>query len=318
MNNNAPADEVLSRIVLAIQSFPTESISGAQLGTLVRTVAPDLDIRQAVGMPPYGSGALTRFVDQFLSKTLTRVGRNREEISGGGDWVYEKLEHSSAAELTAGQVLLSHAQDYWNAFVRPSDLRQLVVDVTSGTLELRPRNEADLAAHLRTIEKVSLEEFRSITKEFIAELKARESSQALAERLDLTSGYNDFVWLLKDAGHSYFINWSIHRRDRLKELFLSRLEPLNLDSNTKQKLLVALDQSQAYARDANKQKIQDVVFGQHGYQLRASRPSVGDDITRRAIREVIDKMSISEIRALPIPFGYALDAIQLSMQLPRR
>ena len=73
--DHAPTKEDLSKITLAIQAYPQNAISGAKLGTLIRTAAPGLDFRQAVGVL-VGPGAFTKFVDQFLSGVLNR-SRNR-------------------------------------------------------------------------------------------------------------------------------------------------------------------------------------------------------------------------------------------------
>lgn len=314
--DHAPTKEDLSKITLAIQAYPQNAISGAKLGTLIRTAAPGLDFRQAVGVL-VGPGAFTKFVDQFLSGVLNRVGHNPSDNSGG-DWMFEKLPLKPGAEQAVHHASPLIRQDYWNAYVRPSDSRLLVFDPVSGSFDLRSPNEGESAANLTVIEKVSPEEFRAISDEFIARLKTNEQTLALAEKLELARGYNEFIALLNGAGYAYFNDWSVHRRDRLRKLFLSRLDSLGLDVNIKQRLLDTLVQSQFDAKEASKQRAREVTLGRHNDQPHASSlPLINDDITRRAIKEVIDKLSVSEIRALPIPFGYALDAIQLSMHSPR-
>lgn len=309
----APSEEELSRIALAIQAYPQDSISGARLGALIRAAAPELDIRETVGA---ASGAFTKFVDQFLSSVVKRVGHNPSDIIGG-DWLFRKLPLPADTKQAVDADSSSNGQDYWVAYVKPSDSRSLVFDEISGNLGLRQDDRTELAPNFKIIEKVSIQEFRAISNEFIAGLKAKDSTRELAKKLELAGGYTEFVRVLKEAGYAYFNAWSVHRRGELRKLFLSRLDSLGLDASTKQRLLDALDESQVYANESIRQKTREAMIKRNSDQPVGSRAPTGDDITRRAIKEVIEKMSIAEIRALPIPFGYAMDAIQLSMQLGR-
>lgn len=304
----SPSEDDIHRIAAAIRGYPRATISGADLGNVLRKAVPDINIREAVQMP--SGPALTKFVDTFLSHIIRRKGRNPADPDGG-DSLYQRLSPTEEGELPELHPPVDGSREYWKAFVRVNDPRVLIFDRESGELSLTSGDSISQSGVV--IEKVSPEEFRNIASGFISGLRSKDQSHPLAEKLESTTGYAEFVAALNEAGRQYYVDWSVHRRDRIRKIFDSRLDALGLDPQTRLTLSNLLEKSQVEANDATIRKAQETLFGRPAARPQVQSTILDDDFVRRAMKEAVDRMSIAEIRALPISFGCALDAIQATM-----
>lgn len=304
--SEVPSQVDLDLVTSEIQKYPNSTITGAVLGTLIRKAAPELDIRKAVNLPS-GTGALSRFIEQFLTHALRKLGRTASDASGGGDILYEIVSPTATSRST---------DDYWNTFVRPSESRILVLKKTTDGYHLHVRNmQNELNPEdEEVIARITSEEFISISNEFIDQLASSESGRPLAEKLQQAESYASFVELLKEAGHSYFAEWSEHRRNCLRSLFVARLDSLGLSPHDRRQLLSSLDQSQEEARQEIRQKSRMSASVGHANIARRNPPIASPEhFAREAFKAVIDRMSLAEIRAIPVTFGHVLDVF-LSLQ----
>jgi hypothetical protein len=301
-----PSPEDLARITSALMEFPRPTITGAVLGTLLRQVAPTLDVRAAVDLP-VGTGALSRFTDIFLQKVLRKCGHTAQDGTGG-DNVYEILRNERANVTDVGD---SHpdAQNFWGAFVRSSDNNLLSAVRDGAAVGLRVG--ATIPENGVQIEKPSPSEFESIASSFIEQLEGAEVTSALALQLRQVTSYDDFIQSLKRAGSTYFLKWSAHRRDLLRRLFLQRLESAGFSLPERQHLLSELDRSQQIARLEQRYVSADRIALPAKNVRPNQMPTIsGEQFEREFLKAIIDRMSMQELRSLPITFGQALDAVQ--------
>lgn len=299
-----PSSADLENIGVALRRYGQPNITGAVLGTLVRTAAPDLDVRAAVDMP-IGTGALSKFADQFLCHLLRRVGQTGKEGTGG-DNIYECIENKPAAGAIE-PTMVGAEQDYWNAFVRPSDNRALYLH-KEGDRHFLSFSQSTSAQGV-VIEKVSQDEFKLISSDFIELLQSRTETAELATSLRQCQGYANFVAFLKAGGDAYFLEWSRHRREKLREIFLTRLAALDVSVTNRQQLLNILDRSQEAARQEAKLKAVAQVGDNRAYSPHVSPKSLQQ--AKEFLKAAVDCMSTQEIRALSVPFGSIMDALQL-------
>ena len=249
--NMPTSKDTLDPITKAIDDYPQNTISGAVLGLVIRKAAPDLDLRAAVGIPPSGTGALSRFVDRFLSHVLVKTGRTAPDAVGGGDIMYTKVgaEALTSTSSSPDQTQTHQRGDYWNQFVRPSDPRMLVLIKTQDGYGLALQR-GDAPPEGRIIPQVSRDELLSISREFIDQLRLVDGP--LADTLAATNTYFEFVEVLRRAGNAFLLQWNQHRYTRLIGKFMERLSALDLSTPEQQQILSMLERSQVAAGFAAK------------------------------------------------------------------
>lgn len=307
-----PTDEDLTRIMEALLARQLPTITGAELGMLVRRNAPNIDIRAAVDMPPFGTGALARFVSMYLSHVLRKAGQTASDGTGG-DNIYQVIDPAgSNPDIEPEAKFPTYSStDYWSAFVRPSETRILIARKTGESPELLFADGSEPTDGHR-ITSISNEELDTISKEFLQILNATPDSESLAASLHRAGSYAEFIQLLKEAGNAYFQHWSEHRREKLRKIFLERLNAADFSLPDQQKLLEVLDKSQESAHQQIRSKaLYRAAENKPLFTLGPLPTSPGTlNHSRELLKAVVDRMSIQELRALSIPFGHILDALQ--------
>lgn len=297
-----PFDEDVARLTDAVRDHEGSTITGAALGMLLRRAVPTLDVRAVMNMP-FGTGALARFVDSHLQHVLRNLGHTQ---ASGGDNIYAILRDGDSDETaTRSSVPLGPA--YWNAFVRSSDDRQLVVVRVKEGVALRFADEADAGAG-QPIRKVAPDEFQQITEQYQRTLESSPQTALLANSVREAKSYAEFVQVLKNAGGAYFLQWSLHRRERLRNLFVQRVAAAGYSDAEQQQLLSLLDASQEASR--HQSKVQHPASATSERQaLPLTRASNGERQARELLKAIVDRMSTQEMRALSVSLGHVLDAL---------
>jgi hypothetical protein len=313
--NATSLESDIDRITTAIRAYPKSQITGAVLGTLVRNAAPELDIRGVTGTP-IGTGALAKFIEQFLSHVLRRVGYTGGLLAGG-DPIYEVVNHAASQSQSTTSITPSEApeesrqrpdNDYWNAFVRPLDPRTILIRKTPDGYELS-LNPGTPPPDSQVVSKVTQEDFDAISEEYIKQLAAVESTASVASELSKAKAYPEFAQILRNSGATYSTSWSAHRRDRLRDVFVQRLIGLGLSKDEYSRVLTQLDRSESVARAETRQRVLARLPAGDADLTRNTPPQQQQAIARAALKAAIDQMSLDELRSLQIPFGHALDAV---------
>lgn len=300
--NELPSSETLNRISDAIARHPGETISGAILGTLLRSVAPELNIR-AVAKVPVGPGALTIFTERYLSNILTKVGRTSAD-GLSGDVIYKKLNLQGTHVPPA---LAKPRANQWSVFVRPHDSRSLVLERDSNGIRVIVKDNPDAGDVI--ISRITTDELAKISEEFISPLAQSEDTRDLAATLRDATTYAVYLELLKQAGAGFYAEWNAHRRARLREQFDSRMADLDVSTHERADLLSSLDSSQNEARLERSASWPNHNIRQDSQQLMSAGAFRDEQLARDVLKATLDRMTITEIRALPIAFGHLLDII---------
>jgi hypothetical protein len=294
----------------AIDMFPGDEISGARLNQLIRAANPGFDVRAAVGMP-VGQGALSKFVDKFLSSTLERSGRT------GADVLYRRKNAHSA--------ILSpeEPERLWKTFASPASDKQLVLDRSSYRLRVQPRTLPPKVTDT-PIGSVNYSELRQITEEFLSKLSDGEREK-IGDVSSDSMPYYDWVMMLRKVDPALNARWSVFRRDRIRSIFQSRLANLGLPRYAELALCAQLDTSQrqeylhrvSETKKTTTQPPRDqVVKPPHKSQSLNHVPDDSLVLARSAAKATIDSMNLCELRSLQLPVGAMIDAGIFRLRLP--
>ncbi|MBW4706170.1 hypothetical protein KX928_00050 [Roseobacter sp. YSTF-M11] len=281
----------------ALREYPEPQIQGAKLNQLIANVVPELDFRQAVGIP-VGPGALKKFVSDYLSDTLAHVGHN------GGDVMYGIEGRSAIASAMQSAA-------YWKTFVSPNSQLELVFQKDSE--ELAVRTVSELQQDDQIISKVTIDEHDSIREDFQTGL-----DPDMAEKLKGLEGekdpYGEWLGRLRQQGNHMAKRWGEFRRKSLIELFEKRLEDLKISGDVAVQCTQKLADSQFSSHLQTKQQRSTTVSTPR--QVKSdklphlqSRSSEGLDDARKFAQSVIGLMGYEDIRAVRLPLGAVLDAM---------
>jgi hypothetical protein len=284
----------LNRVTGALEDWHAPTITGSQLFALIRSAAPNLDVRAYVGIPK-GPGALTEFARRYLSEVVERIGNQ------GGDVLYGIRGKEAVALQPSG------VAQVWRTFVSPNSPQHLVLSRSAGRLVARDTPASSAEDELE-VAKASLEEHDGIRAAFMASLPEPELA-VLGNHVAADAEFRSWITALRQHLPNTFREWGVYRRRRLSELFAARIDGLGLDDPLRRAALeqIRISERSAYAIAKD---------GNFGISKQGARPTiVGDDATdatsraRQLAHAAIDRMAYDDLRALRIPLGAMLDAI---------
>lgn len=281
----------IEKIATALQGLNKNTITGAIIGELIRKITPELDVRTVMNTSSK-MGVLSQFIEHHLSHVLTRSHKQ------GSDWVY-----SIHAITSAGQVETD--PDFWRTFVRPNSPRTLVIRDSTLALdepaELNPNHDEKL----KRVQSVTDSELEQIQTDFANTLQ--ENSESLPT---IQVSYADWTIALRKMGGDNYRNWTKFRLRRLEELFKERLNALEITPELNMELCKVIQRSQLAAKpevlvtkktQTSKNQVPNASIKSQTMELEAN--------LRSAIIEVIQNLSISDLREIKLPSGAIFDAI---------
>lgn len=297
MSDNQDLQQHIEELKSELRGYPEPQIQGAKLNQLIANVVPELDFRQAVGIP-VGPGALKKFVSDFLSDTLAQVGHN------GGDVMYgiEGRNAMATAMQSAG---------YWKTFVSPNSQLELVFQKDSE--ELAVRTASELQQDDQIISKVTIDEHDRIRDNFLTDLDP-DLAETLKGKEEEKDPYGEWLGRLRQQGYHMAKRWGEFRRKSLIELFEKRLDDLKISGDVAVQCTQKLVDSQFSSHLQTKQ--QRATTGSPPLQAKSnnlphvqSKSSEGLDDARKFAQSVIGLMGYEDIRAVRLPLGAVLDAM---------
>jgi len=291
VNDTEIADE-LRAIKAALESHPAPTITGGQLASLIGLAAPDLDVRAVVGKPR-GSGAISAFVQSYLSDVVERIGNQ------GADTLHRILGRE--VELIPAP---SSSPQIWRTFVSPNSVQHLVLSPSAQSLFVRetPASPADGEVE---VAKASSEEHDAMRQDFVFSLP-----DAVAAVLKEYAGYDSWIATLRERLPTVMPRWGAFRRQRLSDLFASRVTELELEDPLRGTILKQIRDSETSAyHTAKKAKALPLGPGEAPNE-RAQDVSQAISRARRLAHAAIDRLGYDELRALKLPLGAVLDAIK--------
>ena len=281
----------------ALRRYPEPQIQGAKLNVLIQKEVPELNVRAVVDMP-VGPGALKRFVAAYLSDILQHTGYN------GGDVVY-------GIEGRVAEPALQQDSRTWKTFVSPGSTAVLVVKQDHSGLDTR--RVAELQPDELTISKVTMSEHDDLRKRFVESLDA-DLAEKVKKISDGTEAYGEWLAAIRQQGSTLSKRWGEFRRDGLIEILRSRLSELPISDDAKSICIKQLTDSQFSSHVSRMQKTEiskpGLTYSHSAARIqKASEPLKGIDFARKLAHAVIDIMGYDELRAVHLPLGTVLDAM---------
>lgn len=285
-------DAELANIIAALELERGTSKTGAQVHKVITDAAPKLNIRSIVGILT-GPGALTKFIESYLHDIVIRIGNQ------GGDVLYG-IGEGVTASPNVGDTSI------WKAFVSPNTVNHLILDTTTAKLTVSSSLDLDDGTH--HIERLSTEEHDKIRQEFLSSLS--ESQRASVDALASSeSAYGDFVQALRSAG--LMATWGKFRRDAIAGILTQRLKEIPIAETAVSGPVTQLLTSQQALFDKSFEKPEKRTEPEQSWK---TKPRAQDDArhlssARSLAQSAIGVMSYDEIRAIHLPLGAILDAM---------
>lgn len=296
MQKTNELEDQIAALKDALLRYPERHIQGAKLNQYIQNVLPDLNVRDAVGIP-VGPGALKKFVLTYLSDTLRHVDYN------GGDVVYEIQGHSGQDSKPADPNL-------WKTFVSPSSAEDVVVTEDGSSLARR-RPDA-LQPEDRVVSSVTIAEHNELRERFVEALDPELESRVREAASDVED-YGEWLARIRQVNKSLAKRWGAYRRQGLMGLFKSRLEALDLEPQVVASLEKRLADSQNATREAPPPAVPPqgplgTTAPKRYYSSNGSSKN-GIDLARKLAHASVDTMSYDELRSIRLSLGVVLDAM---------
>ena len=279
----------VSKITNELQGRPEKTISGAVLGELIPVITPGLSVREVMKIPT-GPGALRKFIDLHLKHVLSLNRKQGSDviytISGGG--VKPKLEDVDP--------------DLWRTFVRTNSSMALALNGTA--LRLVDVSKFD-SAEEKLIPNATIDELNQIRVDF-----AKSLGDVAASLPDVKAPYAEWSVALRKLGREQYRNWTEYRLRRIEELFGLRLFALGIEAKARAELCSLIRRSQLTAKEfigAKKNPVNATKNISEELKIKLTEPV--DVSFRLAVIDVVQKLSISELRELRLPAGDLADAL---------
>ncbi|MGR9154636.1 hypothetical protein ACU8L5_36075 (plasmid) [Rhizobium leguminosarum] len=280
----------------AILKWPKPTLTGGQIAALIQSTAPKLDFRATVGIPT-GSGALTAFIEQYLSEQLERVGMQGMDT----------LHRVKGRELETPSPIAS--PEVWRTFVSPNSKQNLVLSIP--TEQLIARESAASSKEEFDIAKATTAEHDAIRAEF-AKALPKQTLAGHEEELSPDAEFEAWMTALRTYAPEEIKRWGHFRRQRLSALLVARVNAAGINVALRDRVLAHVKASEAAAYESRKSGGKGA--GENNPTAVASaNPPANEAIGRARLlaHTAIDQLSYDELRALKIPLGALLDVVRL-------
>jgi len=290
-------ETIASRVTEYIQAQPTKTVPGTQIAQFLRFVFP--------GFSPfsYGTPKLHQFLYRFVRDVMP-VGKS------GGDVVYGirasqlelNIEKSvaippaarEASFPTDAQTTLGMNRQVWKSFSSPNSFWVIFANTETGQIEVIPPGGSKLALPWVVIPPAPADKHRQIAERFVASLSDEKHREGLNAILSQPRWWDQMYGATLQMG--ILRDWQVFRRREILKLFSEALAEAKIPA--KPRLPIYSNppltlQSQISAAGAEQPK-----------------PVGEEELLRRAVISVVQKMSISELRNLAIPVGNLMDELR--------
>jgi hypothetical protein len=281
----------IDQIILALRQRPERQIKGALLGEQVKKIAPDLDLRKLMNVPA-GPGALSKFTEKYLNRTLARVG------TSGSDVVYEIITEDGKTDN--GHLL-------WLTFARPGSEQIVCLDISNGLEKATLSVSSDLGVNHLQINSATLSELDKIRFDYTEIINSSLSTEN--RHLDASMPYSEWSKQLKIIGQTQYKRWAIYRISKIVELFHERLAKLNVPLERRSVLDEELKKSQRHIH-TSRPNVQSNILPDKASPEPEINNSSEEMKFRLAVIHVIKNLSDSELRLLKLPAGAIFDALK--------
>lgn len=287
------AEVIASRISEYIQGLPSKRVSGTELAQFLKF--------SFHGFSPlsYGYPKLRLFLQRFVPD-LVAVGR------AGGDLVYAIKTPTQEQPTEAGQVPAAEAplvaverptlrvnRDIWKAYASPNSLWRVYANPKTGELQVVPPGRTGFAEPWVLVPSCPAEVHIQIARSYVSALSNTWQQEFLQRAFGQPRWWDNFYAATAQIGLSN--SWQSYRRREILRNFEESLTRLG----------IPIEQRPSLHSAPSKPNREQILS--RGPEL--SKPGE-DERLRRAIVSAVERMSVSELRALTIPVGYLLDELR--------
>lgn len=183
----------------------------------------------------------------------------------------------------------------WRTLSNPRSPNQVHANRVTGELRVSPLRGDEVIEPWVLIPSVTLEFHREIATEFTNALKSEGQRSALHSAMTKPRWWVDFYGGIKQAGK--LREWNIFRSRQITQNIEETLKSKGIPSHW-----------------SPKQQVNQLVTAPQIIQAPRSTPQSNDAelvTLRRIAQKAIQRMSLSELRALNVPLGYAIDDLNI-------
>jgi hypothetical protein len=303
------AEVIAVRITEYIQAQPTKTARGTQIAQFLRFVVP--------GFSPfnYGTSKLHLFLAGYVRDVIP-IGKS------GGDVVYgirssqlelemeKNVPAPSIAHETGGFPAGTHTasvmhRQLWKSFSSPNSLWIIYANAETGQVEVVPPGGSKLTVPWVVIPPCSADKHRQIAERFVAALSDERQREALRDVISQPRWWDQIYAATLSMGK--LREWQIFRRREVQALFSEALAEARIPTRTRSSV-----HSIAAPTVVPSTLIPPTLIPPTPV-VSAEQPRPNEEeLLRRAVISVVQKMSVSELRNLALPVGNLLDELRRS------
>ncbi len=284
--------DIVSHVVSLVQGSGDHTVTGTQLRALLSFRFPDF-------LPAhYGCKNLRDFLVQHVPavKEVARKGMDYVYGLAGSDRsvvVTATPGPSAQQAFPAGVGALAEASSVWRTFASPRTVYRLYGDPQSGRLVAVPPGGAPPESSWRMIPSCSAEKHVEIARTFVASLPSQSNrdllTQFLTEWVGRPQWWVPFYNIIKQLGLAS--EWNQFRRQQISHQFKAALTEAGIPATS----LPRMDVTERTAAT--------------GPPLRRSPSEEDAARLRKVAAAVVNRMSLTELRALTVKLGDVLDVL---------
>lgn len=291
----------LDKIKSSLEIYSEPTITGARLWSLIRDAAPDLNIREVVGMPT-GPGALSRFVDRHLKDVLESGGKS------GSDPIYSIINVNSSQ--SGKDTPETRFGLLWKTFVRSGSSKTVVLTEKHPFIDVVELDSLhDSAKEVKSATREELDKIRIDFTKILSE-KFGEKEKSVPSAL---APFADWSNSVRKLGAQNYKDWAVFRIGRIIELFVFRLKDLHVEEVRQQELARLMRRSQSMLREASVSQNSLLRAVDSQAPVRSLEPNsdivkpLTEDQLRSAVAAAVMSLPLSDLRELRLPVGIIFD-----------
>jgi hypothetical protein len=307
------AEVIAVRITEYIQAQPTKTARGTQIAQFLRFVVP--------GFSPfnYGTSKLHLFLARYVRDVIP-IGKS------GGDVVYgirssqlelemeKNVPAPSIAHETGGfagtQTTSVMHRQLWKSFSSPNSLWIIYANAETGQVEVVPPGGSKLTVPWVVIPPCSADKHRQIAERFVAALSDEKQREALRDVVSQPRWWDQIYAATLSIGK--LREWQVFRRREVQALFSEALAEARIPTRPRSSVHSNAAPTLVPSALVPPNPVPPTLVPPTPV-VSAEQPRPNEEeLLRRAVISVVQKMSVSELRNLALPVGNLLDELRRS------
>lgn len=271
---------------IAEQSRHSKEVRGSALGTAIKQQFPHVDLKTTYG-------GLKKFILNHCADSLQWSHKH------GQDDIYTHgTEPGRETAIIPSPSRPLTDVELWQAFSKPSSPTVIAVHAETGELTIVPSDSSVDAGFIR-IDKISLDEYRSIAQDFLPKINSDVRGQ-LQNALTARNYWPQWSAVLnRHRSDGIYETWMQWRGEKIIDLLESRLRRVNLPEAIVEGVVRRLTSYSAKVATRRNTLHPDTL-----HNLASAHAGVN---IREIVHRAVDLMSEEELRRIWLPLGVLID-----------